>query len=110
MDLQDGATYRSPDGTLYKAKLEYRRYAPEPAWVLVSHHLDAMDSWRDSLEQLLFVENGRIGTFSLSGSSPRFVDTGWDLSEFTLAEPRNESGEKAVLRLNIASGVDRVGR
>jgi hypothetical protein len=83
MALQDGNIYRAPDGQLFKAILERRRYADEPAWVFRPTDMAEGGSLLDSLEKLLFLENGRIGYFEFSGMRPNFTDTGWTTDDFT---------------------------
>ncbi len=79
--LLDGMTYRVPDGRIFKAKQEQRRYSPEPAWTLVPLDLHDSDSWLESLEQLLFFESGKIVFFDFSGAGPKVKDSGWSAGD-----------------------------
>ena len=82
MEWQDGKTYRAPDGRVFTANREDRRTSV-PAWTFIPPSLKNHHSWRDSLEQLLFSEDGKILYFDLSGAVPRCVDTGWSAIDFT---------------------------
>ena len=84
VDLQNGGVYRAPDGRLFVANLEYPRYVSGPVWTFIPPDLKNGNSWRDSLEHLLFLEHGIIGHFDFSGQVPVFVDTGWKVADFTL--------------------------
>lgn len=84
VDLKNGGVYRAPDGRIFKINAEYPRYASGPVWTFIPPDLKNGNSWRDSLENLLFFEHGIIGYFDFSGHVPVFVDTGWQLADFTL--------------------------
>lgn len=53
-----------------------------PVWTFIPPGLKDGHRWRDSLEHLLFMENGMIGFFDFSGQVPVFVDSGWKVSDF----------------------------
>src|SRR5438445_11730642 len=60
MPLQEGGTYRVPDGRLFKAEREIRQYGPTAnSWTLVPLDIDksAGHAWRDMLSRLLFLED-----------------------------------------------------
>jgi hypothetical protein len=83
MDMQDGKNYRAPDGRVFTANRENRRHSSVAGWTFIPPSLKSNRSWRDSLEQLLFSEDGKILYFDLSGTVPRCVDTGWSAADFT---------------------------
>jgi hypothetical protein len=88
MPLQEGGTYRTPDGRVFTAKRELRRYAPGGhAWTLIP--VDYQEStgqfWRDSLARLLFLEDDRIFFFEFS-LGVRVQDTGWKPDDLRLEE------------------------
>ena len=77
MKWQDGKNYRAPDGRVFTAKMEDREHTSVPGWTSVPPSLKNDRSWRDSLEELLFSEDGKILYFDFSAAVPRSVDTGW---------------------------------
>jgi hypothetical protein len=86
MPLQEGGTYRVPDGRVFKAAREIRRYAPGGnAWTLVPLDIDksAGHAWRESLGRLLFLEDDRIFYFDFA-QGVQVRDTGWAMSDLKL--------------------------
>lgn len=83
MTLQSGRIYLAPDGKRYRALLE--NDAVDHAWTLVPVDLEQIDdcSWRDTLEQLLFLAQDKIVTCRFAPNGPAVEDTGWKTSDFT---------------------------
>ena len=80
MPLQEGGTYRVPDGRLFRAEREIRRYGrADCAWTLVPIDIEEStgQAWRDMLGRLLFLEDNRIVYFDFLGQSVQVRDTGW---------------------------------
>jgi len=80
--LQDGQAYRAPDGRIFRATLEVRRYAPDPAWSFAPLETNRNDTWLEGLEHHLFFEDGRLVYFDFSGPEPRIRDTNWTIDDF----------------------------
>jgi hypothetical protein len=80
MTLQDGATYRAPDGRLYRAKRQTRRYAPGYTWTMVPPHLDTHRAPRlNYIEEYLFEEGGKLYRSDRHAIPINLRDTGWTL-------------------------------
>jgi hypothetical protein len=85
MSLKEGRIYRGPDGSRFRAKMDFRRQSPGCAWVLIPSDLtDSSQPLRDMLGEFLFLESGAIIRFEFDGLLPRAVNTGWTISDFKL--------------------------
>jgi hypothetical protein len=84
MSLKDGAIYRTPDGRRFRARIEPRRYDPEPAWTFVPVDLDDTNTdkgpSRDRLRKLLFLDQGKIVHFEFD-TGKLVQDTGWTIAD-----------------------------
>jgi len=75
MSLQQGYTYRTPDGRRFRAELDSRQYGKQQSWTLIPVYAgDGMS--RDVLEQMLFLRRGQVFRLDFT-MAPQAVDTGW---------------------------------
>ena len=87
--FQDGAIYLAPDARHYIARLEKSLLGDQPAWTLVGVDLEQIDdySWRDRMNQLLFLEQGRIVSIQFDMGGPSVRDTAWRITDLVRESP-----------------------
>lgn len=101
--LQDGQAYRTPDGRVFRATLEIRRYSPEPAWSFAPLEANRNHTWLEGLEQQLFFEDGRLVYYDFSGPGPQIRDTEWTINDLVPVLRDQTEGEECPVA-NIEHG------
>ena len=84
MPFEVNAVYIAPNDQKYQAQLDQRQYGEHRSWTLLPVHAKARkrngELSRDTLEQMLFVDRGRIVRFDFD-SPTLVVDTGWTFAD-----------------------------
>ncbi len=88
MPFEVNAVYLAPNSRKYQAQLDQRQYGEHRSWTLLPVQATAHERngelSRDTLEQMLFVDRGRIVRFDFD-SPTLVIDTNWTFADLRLA-------------------------